>query len=201
MSMYRVIFCVVGRGVLLWPVCFLGKTVSLYPASFCTPRPNLPITPGSLDLFLLLNHGLKIPGSYAILFFTAVDFTFTTIHIHNWALFLLWLSLFIPSGAISLLFSSSILGTYWPEEFIFHCYIFWPFYTVHEVLKARMLKQFAIPFSSRPRFVRNVLSDLRLWILWYIKPPVLSMEKFINSLHLLKISTKIKHKRRIRMIR
>ena len=76
-------------------VHFLSKTVSLYPASFCTPRPNLPVTPGSPDLLLLLIHGLNITGSYAILFFTALDFTFTTIHIHNWALFLLWLSLFI----------------------------------------------------------------------------------------------------------
>ena len=42
------------------------------------------------------------------------DFTFTTRHIHNWVSFLVWLSLFILSGAISLLFSSSILDTYWP---------------------------------------------------------------------------------------
>ena len=27
-------------------VCSLGKTVSLCPASFCTPRSNLPVTPG-----------------------------------------------------------------------------------------------------------------------------------------------------------
>ena len=46
MSMYRVFSCVVGRGCLLWPVHSLGKTVSLCPASFCTPRPNLPVTPG-----------------------------------------------------------------------------------------------------------------------------------------------------------
>ena len=38
--------CVVGRECLLWPVHSLGKTVSLWPASFCTPRPNLPVTPG-----------------------------------------------------------------------------------------------------------------------------------------------------------
>ena len=37
---------VVGRAYSQWPVCSLGKTVSLCPASFCTPRPNLPITPG-----------------------------------------------------------------------------------------------------------------------------------------------------------
>ena len=44
-----------------------------------------------------------------MLFFTALDFTFTTRHIHNWALFLLWLRLFIPSGAISPVFFSSLL--------------------------------------------------------------------------------------------
>ena len=34
--------------------------------------------------------------------------------IQNWLQCPLWLSLFIPSGAISLLFSSRILNTYWP---------------------------------------------------------------------------------------
>ena len=43
----RVIFShVVGRACLQWPVRSLGKTVSLCPASFCTPKPNLPITLG-----------------------------------------------------------------------------------------------------------------------------------------------------------
>ena len=63
-----------------------------------------------------LIHRHNMPSSYVLLFFIASDFTFT---IHNWALFLLWLSLFISSGAISQLFSSRILGTYWPQEFIF----------------------------------------------------------------------------------
>ena len=44
MSMCRVISCVVGKGYLLWPVCSLGKTISLCSASFCTSRPNLPVT-------------------------------------------------------------------------------------------------------------------------------------------------------------
>ena len=39
--------CVVGRGCLLWPVRSLGRTfIRLCPASFCTPRPNLPVTSG-----------------------------------------------------------------------------------------------------------------------------------------------------------
>ena len=46
-----------------------------------------------------LIHEPNIPGSCAILFFTASDFTSITSHIHNWALFLLWLGLFIPSGS------------------------------------------------------------------------------------------------------
>ena len=83
-----------------------------------------------------------------MLFFTALDFTSITSHIHNWALFSLWLHLFILSGVISPLFSSSILGTYQPREFIFQCHIFLHFYTVHGVLKARILKSFAIAFSS-----------------------------------------------------
>ena len=47
MSMCRVFSCVAGRGCLLWPVHFLGTTlISLCPASFRNPRPNLPVTPG-----------------------------------------------------------------------------------------------------------------------------------------------------------
>ena len=87
-----------------------------------------------------LIHGLNSPVSYATLFFTASDFTFTAGHIHNCVLFLLWLSLFIPSGVIFPLFSSSILGTYWPGKFIFQCPIFLPFHPVHGVLKERILK-------------------------------------------------------------
>ena len=55
--------------------------------------------------------------------------------------------------------SSSMLGTYWPGEFIFQCPIFLPFHTVHGVLKARMLKWFAIPFSSGPCFVKALHQD------------------------------------------
>ena len=92
-----------------------------------------------------LIHGPNNPGSYAILFFTTTDFASITSHIHTWALFLLWLCLFIFSGVISPLISSSILGTYRPGEFIFQYPIFLP---LHGVLKARILKCFAIPFSS-----------------------------------------------------
>ena len=101
-----------------------------------------------------LIHGPNTPGSYAILLFTASSFTSVTSHIHNWMLFSLWLSLFILSGAVSPLFSRIILGTYRPGKFIFQCPIFLTFYTVHGILKARILKWFAIPFSSAPHFVK-----------------------------------------------
>ena len=38
--------------------------------------------------------GPNIPGSYAILLFTALDLTSIASHIHNWALFSLWLCSF-----------------------------------------------------------------------------------------------------------
>ena len=95
-------------------------------------------------------HGPSILGSYAILLFTASDLASITSHIHNWVLFLLWLHPFILSGVISPLISSSILGTYRPGEFIFQCPIILLFHTVHGILKARILKWLAIPFSSGP---------------------------------------------------
>ena len=64
--------------------------------------------------------------------------------------------MFIPSGAISLLFSSSILGTYLSGEFIFQCPIFLPFHTAHGILKTRILKWFDIPVSSGRHFVRTL---------------------------------------------
>ena len=62
-------------------------------------------------------HGPNIPGSHATLFFTTLDSTFTTRHIHNWASLLLWPSHFILFGAISNcppLFPSSIMDTFQP---------------------------------------------------------------------------------------
>ena len=55
---------------------------------------------------------------------------------------------------------SSILDTYRPGELIFQCPIFLPFHTVYGVLKARVLKWFAILFSSGPHFVRTLHHDL-----------------------------------------
>ena len=102
-----------------------------------------------------LIHGPNVPGSYAILFFTALDFTSITSHIHNWLLFSLWLHLFI----LSPLFSSSVLGTYRLRELIFQCPIFLPLHIVNGVLKARILKWFAIAFTSGPCFIRTLHHD------------------------------------------
>ena len=99
------------------------------------------LTTSSLDLTF------QVP-SYAVLFFAESDLTYITSHIHNSVLFPLWLSLFIPSGVISPLISSVILGTYQPGEFISQCHIFLPFHTVHGAFQARMLKWPATPFPS-----------------------------------------------------
>ena len=74
---------------------------------------------------------------------------------------LLWFHLFIISGVISLLLSSSILSTYQPGEFIFQCHIFLPFHTVHGVLTARIVKWFTILFSRD-----LILSDLSTMMHW-----------------------------------
>ena len=60
---------------------------------------------------------------------------------------------------ISPLISSSILGTYRPAEFLIQYPIILPFHSVHGVLKARILKWFAIPFSSGPHSVRPLHHD------------------------------------------
>ena len=65
----------------------------------------------------------------------------------------------ILPGVISPLISSSILGIYRPGEFPFQYPIILPFHTVHGVLKARILKWFAIPFSSEPHSVRPLRYD------------------------------------------
>ena len=108
----------------------------------------------------------KLLLAFALLHFVLQGQTFTTRHIHNWVSFLLWLSHFILSGAIShcpLLFPSSILDTFWPGGLIFWCHIFLSFHTVHGVLQARILEWVAISFSSGPRFVITVLYDHLGW--------------------------------------
>ena len=117
---------------------FFGKyytvLVHWFLKCWCSVLPG-PVWP----LQFALIHGPNILGSFEILLFTASEFTPITRYIHNRVLFLLWLHLFILSGHISPMISSSILGTYQPREFTSQCPIFWPFHTVHGVLKARIL--------------------------------------------------------------
>ena len=97
---------------------------------------------------------------FKALIFSSLLLVFASItsHIHNWVLFLLSLQPFILSEVISLLIGN-ILGTYPPGEFLYQYLIILPFHTVHGVLKARILKWFAIPFSSGPHFVRPLNHD------------------------------------------
>ena len=94
--------------------------------------------------------------------FTASNLASITSPIHNWVLLLLCLHPFILCGVISPLISSSILGTYRPGKFFFQYPTFLPFHTVHGVLKAKILKWFAIPFSSGPHSVRPLHHDLAI---------------------------------------
>ena len=71
-------------------------------------------------------NGPYIPCSYAMLFFMASDFTFTTRHIHNWELFLLWPSCFILELLAVALHSCPVaywtpfnLGAYLPGSHLF----------------------------------------------------------------------------------
>ena len=62
----------------------------------------------------------------------------------------------ISSFFLELLRHWSPVGIYRPGKFIFQCHIFLPFHTVHGVRKTRILKWFAIPFSSGSHFVRTL---------------------------------------------
>ena len=92
--------------------------------------------------------------------FTALDFTSITSHIHNWVLFLLWLRLFILSVVIPPLFSSNILDTYRPEEFIFQCPIFLLFILFMRFSRQEYWSDLPFPFP-----VNHVLSEISLMTL------------------------------------
>ena len=75
------------------------------------------------------------------------------------------------------LFLHSILSTYWPWEFIFQYHIF-AFHTVHGILKTRMLKWSAIPFSTNTQTKRIQW----MWchrVVWYHKEWMWCHMKFI----------------------
>ena len=67
--MCRVVSWIVGRDCLLWPVFSWQNSVSLCPASFCTPRPNLPVTLGIswLPTFSFQSSMLKRTSFFLVL--------------------------------------------------------------------------------------------------------------------------------------
>ena len=172
--MCRVLSCVVGRGCLLWPVCSPAKLYSplpcfilyskakfaCYSRCFLTSYFCIPVPYNEKDIGPCFHHQSHPQLGHVFALSPSV---------HSfWSYF-----------------SSSILGIYWPGEFIFQSPIFLPFHIVHAVLKSRMLKWFAIPFSSGPHFVRSLhdpailgdpyrawlivsLSYTRLWFIWSI---------------------------------
>ena len=126
--------------------CFLERQRSLLPS----PVWPLPICLDSWTWHSRFLYNIAL---------TASDLASITSHTHSWVFFLLWLHPFILYGVISPPISSSIFDTYWPGEFPFQYPIVLPFHTVHGVLKARLLKWFAIPFSSGPCSVRPLHHD------------------------------------------
>ena len=98
------------------------------------------------------------PIFYAGLFFTALDYTFTTRNIYNWASFLPWLSLFSPSGAISLILSSSVLDTYQPGRFMVQCHILLLF--ILFIGSSRQECRCGLPFPSPMDHILSELSTM-----------------------------------------
>ena len=98
----------------------------------------------------LLTSCFCIPAPYA---------TSITRRSHYWALFSLWLSLLILFMAVPPLFSSSLLGTYRPGEFIFQCHIFLPFHTVHGFSRQEYWSGLPLPSP-----VGHILSELSTMI-------------------------------------
>ena len=74
-----------------------------------------------------LIHGPNIPGFYAILFFTALDFIFITRDIHNWVSFPLWpsasffleLLVFVLCSSPVAYWTLSDLGAHLPVSYLF----------------------------------------------------------------------------------
>ena len=110
----------------VFQICWHIKcsTFTASPFRIWNSSTGMPSPPLALFIVMLLRPTwLYIPGSYAILLFTASDLASITSHIHSWVLLLLWLHPFILSGVISPLISNSILVTYWLA--ILECEVKW----------------------------------------------------------------------------
>ena len=140
-------------GVLwLWPVCWVFSSVQSLSRVWLFATPWIAAHQASLSITNSRVHSNSCPSSRwchpaissSVVPFSSCPQSFPASGSFPMSL-LLWVYPFILSGVVSALISSSILGTYWPGEFFQY-----PFHTVHGVLKARILKWFAIPFSSGP---------------------------------------------------
>ena len=89
MSMCRVFSCVVGRGCLLLTSVFSWQnSISLWPASFCTPRTNLPVTPGVswLPSFAFQSSIMKRTSFWGVSSKVSQSYGFSDSHIWMWEL-------------------------------------------------------------------------------------------------------------------
>ena len=74
MSMCRVFSCVVGRGCLLWPVCFLGRTLLAFALlHFVLKDQTCLLLQVSLDFLLLYSSPLWWKGHLVFFFFFGVS--------------------------------------------------------------------------------------------------------------------------------
>ena len=106
-----------------------------------------------LDHFqFALIHGTDIPGSYAILLFTASDLASITSHMHNWVLFLLWFHPFILSGVIY--WAPTDLGSSSFSILSFCLFILFMGFSRQNT------EVVCIPFSSGPHFLKTLHHDL-----------------------------------------
>ena len=62
------------KGYLLWPACYFDKTLLAFASSFCTPRPNLPVTLGIswLPAFAFQFSLMKRTSFFLLLFLEGV---------------------------------------------------------------------------------------------------------------------------------
>ena len=114
--------------------------------------------------FRIWNSSAGMPSPPLALFIVMLPKTHLTLHSKmsgsRWVSTPSWLS----GSWRSFLYSSSVYSYHLflisSASVFFQCLIFLPFHTVHGVFKARILKWFAVPFSSGPCFVRTLHQDL-----------------------------------------
>ena len=126
------------------------------PMKYCSLQHQILLSPPVV--VQLRPQDCSMPGLLKLMSLSQCCHPTISSSVHNWVLFLLW-----PSLILLELFLCSSPVAYWrPTDLgglIFQCHIFLPFHTLQGALKARMLKWFGIPFSSRPHFVRPWLAE------------------------------------------